>query len=69
MRLQQRIAILPKLEQARSSLVRRIIRAKNDPGKRRVREWLRAIEDDTLLNFGLTQGDIAVLRHDSSAPR
>jgi hypothetical protein len=69
MRLQQRMAILPKLEQARSSLVRRIVRAKNDPGKRRVREWLRAIDDDKLLNFGLTQGDIAVLRHDRSAPR
>lgn len=45
-----------------SSLVRRIVRAKDDPGKQRVRDWMRAIEDEQLLEFGLSPDDIALLR-------
>jgi uncharacterized protein YjiS (DUF1127 family) len=47
---------------ARSSLVRRIIRAQDDPGKRRVRAWLRALDDKQLANLGFTPEDIHVLR-------
>lgn len=45
-----------------SSLVRRIVRAKDDPGKQRVRDWMIAIDDAQLLAFGLSPDDIALLR-------
>lgn len=45
-----------------SSLVRRIVNAKDDPGKQRVRDWMRAIDDERLSAFGLTPEDIALLR-------
>ena len=48
--------------QAQSSLVRRLATAVDDPGKRRIREWLAALDDEQLLGFGLTDADIAVLR-------
>jgi hypothetical protein len=47
---------------ARSSLVRRLVHVQNDPAKERLREWLRGIDDERLLGFGLTPEDIAVLR-------
>jgi hypothetical protein len=48
---------------ASSSLVRRLTRARNDPGKERVRARLMALDDAQLSSgLGLTSGDIAVLR-------
>jgi hypothetical protein len=46
----------------RSSLVRRLVRARNDAVKLRARRWLRAIDDERLLVFGLCEQDIAELR-------
>ena len=48
--------------EAGSSLVRRLVQAKDDPAKERLRMWLSAIEDERLLGFGLTPDDISVLR-------
>ncbi len=45
-----------------SSLVRRLVRAQNDPAKQRIRAWLTNISDEKLLNFGLSAADIALLR-------
>ena len=46
-----------------SSLVRRLVRAKNDPGKERIRMWLIDLDDAELRSgLGLTQEDIAALR-------
>ena len=46
-----------------SSLVRRLVRAKNDPGKERIRMWLIELDDAELRSgLGLTQEDIAALR-------
>lgn len=47
---------------ARSSLVRRLIRAKDDAAKQRIRRWLSDIDDERLLSFGLTPEDIDQLR-------
>jgi hypothetical protein len=47
---------------AGSSLVRRLVQARDDPAKERIRGWLRDIDDERLLNFGLTREDIAILR-------
>ena len=47
---------------ARSSLVRRLVQAKDDPAKQRIRRWLGDIDDARLLGFGLTPEDIALLR-------
>jgi hypothetical protein len=47
---------------ARSSLVRRLVQAKDDPAKQRIRRWLGDIDDARLLRFGLTPEDIALLR-------
>ena len=46
----------------RSTLVRRLLQAHNDPAKQRLRSWLAAIDDPKLVEFGLTREDIAVLR-------
>ena len=47
----------------RSGLVRRLVRASNDPGKERTRKWLIDIDDAKLQSgLGLTLEDIAVLR-------
>jgi len=35
----------------------------NDPGKQRIRAWLRELDDEQLASFGLTPEDILVLRH------
>jgi hypothetical protein len=53
--------------EAGSSLVRRLVQAKDDPGKQRIRRWLCAINDERLLNFGLTPEDIALLRGSGSS--
>ena len=46
-----------------SSLVRRLVRAQNDPGKERIRRWLLNLDDAQLQSrLGLTPEDIAVLR-------
>ncbi len=55
-------------QKAGSSLVRRLVRAQDDPAKQRIRAWLSDIDDERLLNFGLTLKDIAVLRG-TQAPR
>jgi hypothetical protein len=47
----------------RSGLVRRLIWARNDPGKERIRKWLIDIDDAKLQSgLGVTLEDIAVLR-------
>jgi len=48
--------------EARSSLVRRLVQARDDPGKERIRCWLGDINDERLSSFGLTPEDIALLR-------
>ena len=48
---------------ARSSLVRRVVQAHDDPGKERIRAWLRELDDEQLASLGLTPEDILVLRH------
>ncbi|MEA3069902.1 MAG: hypothetical protein QOD29_1348 [Alphaproteobacteria bacterium] len=48
---------------AGSSLVRRLAQARDDPGKQRIRAWLRKLDDEQLSSLGLTREDIAVLRH------
>jgi hypothetical protein len=49
-------------QKARSSLVRRLVEARDDPAKQRIRRWLGDIDDERLANFGLTPEDIALLR-------
>jgi hypothetical protein len=46
----------------RSSLVRRLVQAQDDPAKQRIRMWLKALDDEKLSGLGLTQEDIVVLR-------
>ena len=48
---------------ARSSLVRRLVQARDDPGKQRIRAWLRELDDEQLAGLGLTPEDILVLRY------
>jgi hypothetical protein len=46
-----------------SGLVRRLLRARNDPGKTRIRNRLIGLDDAQLQSgLGLTVADIAVLR-------
>ena len=47
----------------RSSLVRRVVQAHDDPGKERIRAWLRELDDEQLASLGLTPEDIFLLRH------
>jgi hypothetical protein len=47
---------------AKSSLVRRLVAAENDPAKRRIRAWLTELDDERLAGLGLTSKDIAILR-------
>lgn len=60
----QAIATLSaSLPPAGSGLVRRLVRARNDPGKERIRMWLIDLDDAQLRSgLGLTLEDIAVLR-------
>ena len=46
----------------RSSLVRRLVQAQDDPAKRRIRAWLCDLNDEQLSSLGCTSEDIAVLR-------
>jgi len=46
-------ARLPRCLKAQSSLVRRLVHARDDPAKRRIRRWLSDINDEQLLAFGL----------------
>jgi hypothetical protein len=48
--------------EARSGLVRRLVRARDDAVKLRARQWLAAIDDAKLLAFGLSRQEIADLR-------
>jgi hypothetical protein len=60
---QQSIAKRPaRCLKGRSSLVRRLVQAKNDPARQRIRRWLSDVNDERLLSFGLTPEDIALLR-------
>jgi len=60
---QRSIAKRPaRCRKARSTLVRRLVQAKDDPAKQRIRRWLSDINDERLLSFGLTPEDIALLR-------
>ena len=60
---QQSIAKRPaRCRKTRSSLVRRLVQAKDDPAKQRMRRWLSDISDERLLNLGVTPEDIALLR-------
>jgi hypothetical protein len=66
---QQNIAARPtRRRKTQSSLVRRLVQARNDPAKQRIRRWLSDIQDDRLLSFGLTPDDIALLRGPLEAP-
>jgi hypothetical protein len=47
---------------AQSSLVRRLVQARDDPAKQRIRRWFCDIDDEQLSSFGLTPEDIALLR-------
>jgi hypothetical protein len=61
--LQQGVAIRSAgCSTAGSSLVRRLVRAKDDPAKQRIRSWLSKIDDERLLCLGITPEEIATLR-------
>ena len=47
---------------AGSGLVRRLVLAKYDPAKQRIRALLNDISDERLFSLGLTSEDIAALR-------
>ncbi len=51
-----------------SPLVRRLVLAKDDPAKQRIRAWLSGIDDERLFCLGLTSEDIAALRGTASLP-
>jgi CRP-like cAMP-binding protein len=63
--LQSVFAAFPDGGRSESSLVRRLVRAKDDPAKQRIRAWLCDIDDERLRRFGLTAQDIALLRGSS----
>jgi hypothetical protein len=60
----QPIAVLSDgLPKMRSGLVRRLVCARDDPGKERIRMWLIELDEAQLRSgVGLTVEDIAVLR-------
>jgi hypothetical protein len=51
-----------------SRLVRRLVLAKDDPAKQRIRAWLSDIDDERLFCLGLTSEDVAALRGTASRP-
>ena len=59
--LRQDIAVRPAAI-AGSGLVRRLVRAKDEPAKQRIRAQLSEIDDERLFGLGLTSEDIAALR-------
>jgi hypothetical protein len=52
----------PLSKQSGSALVRRLTSAGDDPARRRLREWLGAVHDKLLLDFGLNAEEIGRLR-------
>jgi hypothetical protein len=47
----------------KSGLVRRLLfRSRDDPARQRILTWLLAVDDGSLLKFGITPEDIAILR-------
>jgi len=65
--LQQDIAVRPAGHAiAGSGLVRRLVRAKDDPAKQRIRAQLGEIDDERLFGLGLTSEDIVALRGTAS---
>ena len=56
-----------RYRKAHSGLVRRLVQARDDPAKQRIRRWLSEINDERLLSFGLTPEDIVLLRSSPSA--
>jgi hypothetical protein len=48
--------------------VRRLVLAKADPAKQRIRAWLSDIDDERLFSLGLTPEDVATLRSTASLP-
>jgi len=52
--------------QIRSSLVRRLVRARDDPAKQRIRAWLGDLDDRKLYGLGLMPEDIAAIRGSQS---
>jgi len=61
---QQSMAGLPlNVRTGTSSLVRRLVNARNDPAKARILTWLLNIDDENLRRFGLLPREIAILRH------
>ena len=60
-------ALSGNLAKTGSGLVHRLVRARNDPGKERIRKWLIDLDDAQLQSgLGLTLEDIAVLRDGTS---
>ena len=53
---------------AGSSLVRRLVGAKDDPAKQRIRVQLSGLDDERLFCLGLTSEDIAALRGTAGLP-
>ena len=52
-----------------SGLVRRLVRARNDPGKERIRNWLIDLDEAQLQSsLGLTLEDILILRGGTPIP-
>lgn len=47
---------------ARSALAHGLIRARNDAARQRILEWFCKMDDQRLLDFGLTPVDGAILR-------
>jgi hypothetical protein len=65
---QESIAKRPvKCRKTRSSLVRRLLSAKDDPATQRIRHRLSGFSDERLLRFGLTAEDVALLRNSRSS--
>ena len=48
--------------------MRRLVLAKDDPAKQRIRAWLSDIDDERLFCLGLTSEDIAALRGTANPP-
>jgi hypothetical protein len=68
---QHRSIVTPRAgcRKARSSLVRRLVEARDDPGKQRIRRSLGEIDDERLASFGLTPDDIDILRGSGNSVR
>jgi hypothetical protein len=56
------VALPADFPAAESPLVRRLVEAKDDPVKKRIRARLMDLDDQQLSAFGFTPVDIAILR-------